>query len=259
MTTRPERRHAAPSTAICHPTAHRIEIRGKDLCDDLIGKVDFVQMMMFEIFGRMPTDTETRVVTAVMVAIMEHGITPSTISARMIYSSAPEAIQGAMAAGLLAGGSVLLGTIEHCARLLKRIVDDPAGVDAAVKREVREHREAGKFISGFGHPWHYPDDPRTTRLFALAREWELSCRYVKAAEALSPEVDKAWGKHLTMNASTAFAALLCEIDVPVDIMRGLVLVSRSAGLVAHILEEQRKPVSLQLMKAAEEAVPYRQE
>src|SRR4051812_16774413 len=121
-------RNPAPSTSLCHPTADRIEIRGRDLCDELIGKVDFIQMMMFEIFARMPTPVESKVVNAVMVGIMEHGLTPSSISARMIYSSAPEALQGAVAAGLLAGGSVMLGTIEHCARLLQRIVDDPTGV-----------------------------------------------------------------------------------------------------------------------------------
>ncbi len=247
----------APSTALCHATADRIKIRGRDLCGELIGKVDFVQMMMFEIFGRMPTPVEAQVVTAVMVAIMEHGLTASTISARMIYSSAPEAMQGAIAAGLLAGGSVMLGTVEQCARLLQRIVDDPLGVPAAARREARAHHEAGKHISGFGHPWHHPDDPRTLRLFELARELGLSCRYVAAAEALSPEVDEAWGKHLTMNASIAFAALFCEIGIPVEIMRGLLLVSRSAGLVAHILEEHRNSITLSLMKNAEATVPYR--
>jgi citrate synthase len=246
----------APTTSLCHPTADHIEIRGKDLCNELIGKVDFVQMMMFEIFGRMPTPTETAVVNIVMVGIMEHGMTPSSIAARMIYSSGPEAMQGAVAAGILAGGSVLLGTTEQCAQLLTRIVNDPAGVDAAAKREAEAHRAAKKQIPGFGHPWHHPDDPRTLRCFALAKELGLSCKFVDAANALSKAVDAAWGKHLTMNASTAFGALFCEIGIPVDIMRGFVLISRTAGLVAHIREEQQNPVAWDLMKSAEAAVPY---
>jgi citrate synthase len=247
----------APSTSLCLPTADRVEIRGKDLCNDIMGKMDFVQMMMFEIFGRMPTPVETAVVNIVMVGIMEHGMTPSSISARMIYSSGPEALQGAVAAGILAGGSVLLGTTEQCARLLTRIVQDPAGVQAAAKREADSHRAAKQQIPGFGHPWHHPDDPRTLRCFALARELGLSCKYVEAANALSAAVDAAWGKHLTMNASTAFGALFCEIGVPVEIMRGFVLIARTAGLVAHIREEQLNPVAWDLMKSAEAAVPYK--
>lgn len=248
-----------PSTALCRATADRVEVRGKDLCAELIGKVDFIQMMMFEVFGRMPSDIETRVVNAVMVAVMEHGMTPSTIAARMIYSSGPEALQGAMGAGLLAGGSVLLGTTENCARLLQKIVADPEGVETAARREAQAHRQARKPIPGFGHPWHYPDDPRTLRLFALAKELALPCRYVDAARALSSAVDAAYGKHLTMNASTAFAVLFCEIGIPVEIMRGFILVARSAGLLAHIREEQQHPVAWDLMKSAEVAVPYRLE
>jgi citrate synthase len=249
----------APSTALCHATSDRVEVRGRDLCAELIGKVDFVQMMMFEVFGRMPSAVETAVVNAIMVSVMEHGFTPSTIAARMIYSSGPEALQGAMAAGVLAGGSVLLGTTENCARLLQRIVDDPEGLQLAARREAEAHRASGRQISGFGHPWHHPDDPRTLRLFALARELGLPCRYVDAAQALSIAVDVAYGKHLTMNASTAFAALFCEIGIPVEIVRGFILVARSAGLLAHIREEQQHPVAWDLMKSAESAVPYRVE
>lgn len=249
--------HKTPSTSLCLPTADRVEIRGKDLCEELMGKIDFVQMMFFEIFGRLPTPTETAVLNIVMVGIMEHGMTPSSISARMIYASGPEAMQGAVAAGILAGGSVLLGTTEQCAQLLTRIVNDPAGVEAACKREAEAHRAAKKQIPGFGHPWHHPDDPRTLRCFALAKELGLSCRYVDAANALSKAVDATWGKHLTMNASTAFGALFCEVGIPVAIMRGFVLIARTAGLVAHIHEEQQNPVAWDLLKSAEAAVTYK--
>jgi citrate synthase len=164
-----------------------------------------------------------------------------------------------VSAGLLAAGSVLLGTVEQCARLLERLVRDPEGVQAAARREAEACKAAGTRISGFGHPWHYPVDPRTPRLFALARELGLPCTYVDAAEILSTEVDAVYGRHLTMNASTAFAALLKEIDIPVEIMRGFVLVARTASLVAHLYEEQRDRSAWTMMKACEEAVPYRTE
>jgi len=250
-------RSRAPSTALCYSTEDEILIHDTDLCRDLIGKVNLTQMLFFDIFGRMPTEIESKVLDAMMVTLMEHGMTPASISARLTYSSAPEALQGAVAAGLLSAGSVLLGTMERCATLLERIVKDPAGIETAARREADEHVARGDFIPGFGHPFHHPDDPRTTRLFALAAQWGLPGRHVAAAQALSKAVDAVNGKHLTMNASTALGALACEIALPLQIVRGFAVICRCAGLVAHVYEEQRDPAARTMWDAALAAVPYR--
>lgn len=252
MTSRTE-----PYTELCKSTTDRILVRGVDLCADLIGKVTFTDMMFFDIFGRRPTSVESQIIDVVLITLMEHGLTPSAIAARMTYGGAPEAMQGAVAAGLLGGGNVLLGTLENCARLLNQIVSDTAGVESAAAKVAIDHKNAGIPVTGFGHPYHKPDDPRTVKLFALARSLGVPGKHINACEVLSREVDKAYGKHLTVNASAACGALMCEINVPVEIMRGFALVTRAAGLIAHIYEEIRRPTMWPVTKAANEAVPYK--
>ncbi len=243
-------------TELCHSTVDRITVRGVDLCSELIGKVSFTEMMFFDILGRRPTLAETRIVDAVLVTLMEHGLAPSAIAARLTYSGAPEALQGAVAAGLLGGGSALLGTLESSARLLNKLVVDPAGVEAAARREAESCRATATAVPGFGHPYHKPDDPRTATLFRLARSLGVPGKHIEACEILSSAVDAAFGKHLVINASAACGALLCEIGVPVDIARGFALVSRSAGLVAHVYEESKRPIIWSTLKAVGDAVPY---
>lgn len=247
------------TTALCHATVDSVHIRGRNLCTELIGQVSFTQMLFFDILGRMPEQREVLVLDAVLVTLMEHGLAPSAIAARLTYASAPEALQGAVAAGLLGAGSVMLGTLEGSARLLSEIVASAAteGLDSAARRVALEHQTAGKPVSGFGHPSHKPHDPRTVRLFSLAHEWRLPGRHIAAAQALGRAVDEVFGKHLTLNASLACGALLAEIDMPLEIVRGFALITRAAGLIAHIYEEQRNPIAWPMAKIVQDGVVYR--
>lgn len=245
-----------PTTALCTHDASSIHVRGRNLCTELIGKVSFTQMMFLDIFGRLPSDTETTVLDAMLVTLMEHGLAPSAIATRLIYSSSPEAVQGAVAAGLLGAGSMMLGTLGKSAVLLRKIAHDPEGVAAASLREARWHRENRVPVPGFGHPDHKPDDPRTIRLFGLADELGLAGRYVEACRALGKAVDEVYGKHLTINASAAMGALLSEIDIPPELMQGFAIVCRSAGLVAHIHEEMKNPAAWVMAAAAQDSIPY---
>jgi citrate synthase len=242
---------ASPTTQIAQSTPEDIVIRGKSLCHELLGQLTFTQMMCFQVLGRVPTPAQVAVVDACLLALMEHGLTPSVLAARLVYSSAPEALQAAVSAGLLGVGSRFVGTVEGCAALLDRIV---AG--EAPARIVEEHRTSKRSVPGFGHPLHKPDDPRTPRLFELARERGVAGPHVAAIETLSAAVDRALGKHLTINATGAVAACLRDVGVPAEIMRGFALVARCAGLVGHIHEEQQHPVMTTIWEAAEEAVPY---
>ena len=245
-----------PKTALCTYDEESIYIRDKNLCSELIGKVTFTQMLFFDILGRLPSKTEERVIDAMLVTLMEHGLAPSAIVTRLIYSSSPEALHGAVAAGLLGAGSVMLGTLGSSARLLDKIVHDPDGPDVAIEREVNWHKENKVPVPGFGHPHHKPDDPRTIRLFAIAKDLGLPGNYVTACRNLGVAVDRIYGKHLTINASAAMAALLREIDVPVELMQGFAVICRAAGLVAHVYEEMSDPAAWVMTKAASQAVPY---
>jgi citrate synthase len=245
-----------PTTAIATSTADDITVRGASLCTDLLGKLTFTEMTYFQVLGRRPSAGQTAVLDGCLIALMEHGLTPSVLATRLVYSSAPEALQGAVAAGLLAVGSRFVGTVEGCAAILDRMVasGDPA---AEAARIVEEHRAARRPLPGFGHPVHIPDDPRTPRLFALAREHGLAGAHVAAVELLSATLDRALGRHLTINATGAVAAALRDAEVPAAIMRGFALIARCAGLVGHLHEEQQHSVMPTIWGAAERAIPYR--
>jgi citrate synthase len=244
-----------PSTSIATSTADDVIVRDKSLCRELMGTLSFTEMIYFQILGRLPGPAETAVLDACLIALMEHGLTPSVLAARLVYSSAPEALQGAVAAGLQAVGSRFVGTVEGCAALLDRMVAAP-DPRAEADRIVDEHRAAGRAVPGFGHPVHVPDDPRTPRLFALAGQHGLAGRHIAAVQVLSAALDRALGRHLTINATGGVAAALRDAGVPAAIMRGFALIARSAGLVGHLHEEQQHPVMSTIWAAAERAVPY---
>ncbi|MCB9598333.1 MAG: citryl-CoA lyase [Sandaracinaceae bacterium] len=243
------------TTRICHSTADDVFVRGRSLTEELIGRVSFTEMIYLQILGRMPTPGQTAMLDACLVTLVEHGLTPTAITTRMTYTSAPESIQGAVAAGLASVGSLFVGTVEGCALLLARMVQSEDGEAEAVAI-VREHRDRGARVPGFGHPIHRPDDPRTPRLLAVAREHGVAGAHVDALETLSAVVDRERGKHLTINATGAIAATLADCDVPAEILRGIALISRCAGLVGHVREEQLHPAMNALWEAAEAAVPF---
>jgi citrate synthase len=248
-----------PTTSISHSDAHRIFVRGADLVEELIGRLTFSEMFYFELTGRRPTRGQTALLDAVMVTLMEHGLTPSAIATRLIYHSAPENLQGAVAAGLLGVGSTFIGTMEGCAALLEEIRTAPEGMPARARAVAERHRQARQPVHGFGHPFHKPDDPRSVRLLALAAEHGLAGSHVQALHTLAQAVDAAYGRHLTINATGASAALLGEIGLPQPILRGVAVTSRAAGLVGHILEERSKPAARHIWHLVETGIPYEDE
>jgi citrate synthase len=246
---------ATQTTSIATSTADDVFIRDKSLCADLIGKVTFTEMTYFAVTGRTPSPAQTAVVDACLVTLMEHGLTPSAIATRLVYSSAPEAMQAAVAAGIAGVGSVFVGTVEGSAALLARIVaaEDQAAEARAI---AEEHRAARRAIAGFGHPVHRPDDPRPPRIFRVAEDAGIAGAHIAALRTLSAAVDAVYGKHVTINATGAIAAALGDAGVPAAIMRGFAILARCAGLVAHVREEQDKPAMRALWEAGERAVPY---
>lgn len=243
------------TTALCYSTPSDVFVRGKSLCNELIGKLSFTEMMFFQILGRKASPAQVALLDACLVTLLEHGLTPSAVAARLVYSSAPEAMQGAVAAGLGGVGSLFVGTMEGCGALLDGLVRS-ADVPVDARRIAEEHERARRPVPGFGHPLHKPDDPRAQRLLALAREKDVAGRHVDAVTILSAAIDAAYGKHITLNATGAIAAILGDCGVPCEIMRGFAIIARCAGLVGHIHEEQRKPALRALWENAERAVPY---
>lgn len=231
----------------------RITIRGRDLVEDLMGNVNLGDMAFFELMGRLPGEGESRVFNAMLVALVEHGITPSTLAARLTYLGAPDALQGAVAAGVLGLGSVFVGTIEGAARILQEAFPeantDPERAAAAI---VARYREEGRSIPGIGHPIHTPVDPRAACLFGMAEEAGLSGRYVDLMHLVAAEAERAVGRPLPINVTGAVGALASEMQIPWRICRGLGLMARPIGLVAHLLEEMHEPMARSLWEWVEE-------
>jgi len=246
-----------PTTRLATHTNEELYYRDNGLVGELMGNVTFTEMMFLHIMGRNPTKGEIVILDAVLVTLMEHGLTPSAISTRLTYHSAPEALQAAVAAGLLNVGSQFVGTMENAAKLLMALLQDEASFDAAARREIRAIRANKKPLPGFGHHLHKPDDPRTARLFEIALAQEgIDGIYIDAMKRLSEIIDEELGRHLTINATGAVAAVLLEIGVEPEIMRGFSVISRAAGLVAHIREEQSNPTARHIWDVVEETIPY---
>ena len=247
---------AKPTTALCRTDVDRITVRGYDLTNELMGEKTFTEVFALLLTGRLPKPGETRLIDAVLVALMEHGLTPQAIAARMIARCEPEAMQAAIAAGLLGIGSRFGGAMAATSVLLTEIIDaGDKGPDAA-RAIIARFRAGKKSLPGFGHPQHRPDDPRSIRLFQIAREAGIAGRYVDAVHLLSKEIDAAFGRHLTINTTGAIAAVLGDLGVPDAIMRGFAVVSRSAGLVGQLKEEHEQQVAAYLTDFAEHDILY---
>ncbi|HEX4307276.1 MAG TPA: citryl-CoA lyase [Solirubrobacterales bacterium] len=234
----------ARSTAmppIARITPEGIVVRGRDLTD-VIGKLTFTEMMLLDLRGELPSPAEVRAVDAVMVTIMEHGVTPSSLTTRLVLDGAPESLQGAIAAGLLATGSRFLGVIEEAAETLDAIVAAAAGGDlaAAADSAAADCLAEGGHLPGFGHHIHRDGDPRVAVLRGIATEEKLPGTYFAALDALAAAAARR-GRKVPINAAGAVAALLREVDLPAAGMRGFALVARCAGLFAHALDERRSP------------------
>lgn len=236
-------------------TTDRIGIFGRDLPSEILGHVNLGDMGFLEIKGRLPNANESRMFNAMAVCLAEHGITPSAIVARMTYMGAPEAMQAAVAAGLCGLGSVFVGSTETCARMLVEALPDPkADVDLAALavKVVADFRARKQIVPGVGHPIHKPVDPRTPRLFELARETGFSGRYIELVQLIATEAERASGRSLPINATGAIGAICCEMGFDWRICRGIGVMARAVGLVGHILEESRQPMAAEIWHRTEE-------
>jgi citrate synthase len=245
-------------TKIGTPTSDvdRLRFRGKDTLKELVGKTTFTEGVFLAVTGKMPTPQQTRILDACLVILMDHGITPSALVTRLVADTVPADIQVSMAAGLLTVGNKFMGTIAGCGALLEKGIATGLAPEQWAAEIVAEYVKCKRRFPGFGHPDYFPDDPRTVRLFEVAQKVGVPGRYVSLVKTLEAEIEKNGGRRIPLNVTGAIGALLCEIEFPVAAMRGVAVISRTAGLLAHALEEIELGTAWPITQMAMKAVPY---
>jgi citrate synthase len=237
----------------------RVEVRGRDLCGDLMGRLSFTEYFHLLLTGREPNEEQRFFLDLLLVAIAEHGMMPTNVSARMTLAADPGSLQGAVAAGILGAGPVILGTSEACARLLEAAQARVASGEepqAVARGLAREARKSGERVPGFGHPVHRPLDPRAERILELADQRGVSGPHVLLARCLRDGVAEAWGRPLTMNVSMPIAAVMLDLGFSSETVKAVPILARTASLLAHLAEEQQEPIGFLMAGKAEEAVEY---
>jgi citrate synthase len=254
-------------TSLGTSSRDQIRLLGEDLTADLMGKVSFGELAFWLVAMRRPTPSETRVFEAVLVALADHGFTPTAIAARLTYLSAPDSLQGAMAAGLLGGGSRFLGVTEDCGRYLHEVLEqhraaggelptDDAGWDALALAAVTQTKAAGRFVPGIGHPVHKVTDPRTPVLIGIAEEEGLRGPHLRLFEAIGRVHEQVLGRRLPLYGAGVCGAALADLGLPVELLRGFALLARAAGLLGQIAEERRRPVGMDVYMAVDRNAVY---
>jgi citrate synthase len=244
--------------------ADHIWLLGHDLADDLLGRVTFGELAYWMVTKRRPTEGQRVMFEAVLVALADHGFTPTAIAARVTLLSAPDSIQGAIAAGLLGGGSRFLGVTEDAAAFLHDalaglddVPTDDLGWDAVARRVVGDTKSAGRFVPGVGHPVHKQQDPRTPRLFELARTHGVYGDHLALFEAIGRVVDEVLGRHLPLNGAGVCGAVLADIDFPIGLARGAAILARCAGLLGQLAEELDDPIAMDMYMNIDRNTDYR--
>jgi citrate synthase len=249
-------------TSLGVSTPERISLFGADLAADLIGKVSFGQLAYRLITLREPSAAQSRVFEAVLVALADHGFTPTAIAARLTYLSAPDAIQGALAAGLLGGGSRFLGVSEDTgAFLAEALAQGPTpnsdeDYDALAGRAIEARRASGGLIPGLGHHLHKDGDPRSPVLIAIAREEGVYGPHLALFEAVGRVAPEILDRSLPLNGAGTCGAVLADLGLPLPMLRGVVLLARCAGLLGHLAEEIRRPIAADVFHEVESHAVY---
>jgi citrate synthase len=252
-------------TSIGHSDADTITVLGHDLAQDLIGRVSFGELAFWLVAVRRPSPGELRLFEAVLVALADHGLTPSAIAARLTLTGAPESMQGALAAGLLGGGSRFLGVTEDCGMFLSAALadhdgaspDDDAGWDAIARSAVQRQVDRGQHVPGLGHPVHKNGDPRTPAIIAVATEVGLRGPHLTLFEAIGRVHPAILGRTLPLNGAGVCGAALADLGFSGITLRGFALLARTAGLLGHLAEEQRRPIGMAVYDHVDRSTDYR--
>jgi citrate synthase len=247
-------------TAIATSDATSVTVRGHDLCDELIGKINFTDYFWLLVLGEKPNEAQRDMMDACLVAIAEHGLVPSVQAARMTLAAGPDAWQGAMSAGLLGMGSVVAGSSESAGRYLAEVIAkaeaDGTDIETAAIASLKEHKALRRKVAGLGHPQHSGGDPRADRLLAIADDLGISGKYIETLRILGQHAPGIIGRPLPINVSGAIPACILDAGWPLEAIKAVPLLARAAGLSAHLYEESLRSIGFIMSHKADEAIAY---
>ncbi len=247
-------------TAIATSDADSITVRGLDLCNDLIGKIDFTDYFWLLVLGDRPSPEQRAMMDACLVAIAEHGLVPSVQAARMTLAAGPESWQGAMSAGLLGMGSVVAGSSEIAGQFLAEVIAraeaDGTDIETAAIESLKGLKAERKKVPGLGHPQHNAGDPRANRLLAIAGELGIDGRYIETIRILAKHAPGIMDRPLPINVSGAIPATILDAGWPLDAIKAVPLLARTAGLAAHLFEESQRSIGFIMSHKADQAIAY---
>ncbi|MCR9111099.1 MAG: citryl-CoA lyase [Rhodobacteraceae bacterium] len=247
-------------TAIATSDSETITVRGLDLCDELIGKINFTDYFWLLVLGEKPTTAQRDMMDACLVAIAEHGLVPSVQAARMTLAAGPDAWQGAMSAGLLGMGSVVAGSSESAGRYLAEVIAkaeaDGTDIETAAIASLKDHKVSKRKVAGLGHPQHSGGDPRADRLLTIADELGVSGTYIETLRILGKHAPGIIERPLPINVSGAIPACILDAGWPLDAIKAVPLLARAAGLSAHLFEEAQRSIGFIMSHKADEAIAY---
>jgi citrate synthase len=239
-----------------------ITLLGQDLAGDLMGRVGFAELAFWLVAMRRPTPGELRLFEAVLVALADHGLTPTVLAARLTLTGAPESVQGALAAGLLGGGSRFLGVTEDAGRFLSETIatrdlpNTDEGWDELAREAIRARRASDRYVPGLGHNIHRDGDPRTPVLFRLAEEEGVFGPHLRLFQAIGRVHPQVLGRTLPLNGAGVCGAALADLGLPVELLRGFALLARAAGLLGQLAEERRRPIGMDVYLSVDRAATY---
>lgn len=239
---------------------HRILVRNIDLTKDILGKLTFAEMTFLMLVGRLPNENERRMTDALLVVLVEHGMVGNVVAARLTVGTAPEAIQGAVAAALLGAGSVHLGSSEYCAKMLQDALpldSKEEDLGAVAQRVVDDYRERKQRIAGIGHGTHSEGDPRADRLLEIARETGVRGRYCDLLEAIGKAAEAQHKRRLPINVTGAIAAIASDMGLPWQMAKAFALIGRTLGAMAHIGEELKNPMARRISDLIRSSLVYK--
>ncbi len=235
-------------TGIGKAELNRILVRGYDLNKELVGKITFTEMTSLILRGRLPTPDEARMLDALLIILVEHGMISHVVAARLIYHCAPEAIQAAVAAALCGAAKMLTEAMPPDAEN-----PDFAAIAASIMDDYSKRKQR---IPGIGHRTHAEGDPRADALFAIARETGVYGQYCELIQALSKLATERRKRLIPVNVTGAIAAIALDMGYPWQITKAFALIGRTLGVMGHIAEEIQKPMAPQIDAAIKQALVY---